>query len=245
MMAVNKVVRWPKIYLFGDSITQYCFSGEGCWGALVADHFQRRADVVARGFSGYNTRQCLALLPYVAADLKDVVGATVFLGANDASEPVNTQQFVPLQEYVQNLKDIVAHFQKAGIDPVVITPPALDGKAWHENCKERDRLYTKDEELTAMYAQACSHTAIELKVPCIDLHTAMMVEENWQGLLSDGLHLSCRGSELLASLLVPVLEKHVNNLPSELLLPLWDELDAKNPSDSFVEWCKKNGGKFS
>lgn len=73
--------------------------------------FARRADVVVRGFSGYNTRHCLALLPHVATDLKDVVGATIFLGANDASKPVNTQQAVPLQEYVQNLKDIVVHFQ--------------------------------------------------------------------------------------------------------------------------------------
>lgn len=240
-MAVHKVVKWPKIFLFGDSITQFCFSGEGCWGALLADHFQRRADVVARGFSGYNTRDCRALLPHVVSDLKDVVGATVFLGANDASEMVNRQQYVPLQDYVQNLKDIVAHFQKFGVDPIVITPPALDGEAWQRNCAESGRLYTKNEELTAKYAQACSNTANDLKVPCLDLHTAMINQEDWQGLLCDGLHLSRRGSELLASLLVPALEKQLEKrLPSQLLLPLWDELDAEDPSKSFTEWCNNN-----
>nr|XP_045598379.1 isoamyl acetate-hydrolyzing esterase 1 homolog [Procambarus clarkii] len=240
-MAVHKAVRWPKIFLFGDSITQFCFSAEGYWGGLIADHFQRRADVVARGFSGYNTRQCRALLPYVASDLKEVAGATIFLGANDASEPVNTQQYVPLHEYVQNMKDIVAHFQKDGVDPIVITPPALDGDAWLRNCKESGRVYTKDEELTAKYAQACSNAAADMKVPCIDLHTAMINQEDWQSLLCDGLHLSRRGSELLASLLVPALEKQlVKHLPSEPLLPLWDEIDGENPSNSFLEWYNKN-----
>ncbi|XP_071523430.1 isoamyl acetate-hydrolyzing esterase 1 homolog [Panulirus ornatus] len=240
-MAALKLVKWPKILLFGDSITQFCFSAEGCWGTLLADHFQRRADIVSRGFSGYNTRQSLALLPHLATDLKDAVGATIFLGANDASDIANTQQTVPLQEYVQNLKDIVVYFQKAGIDPILISPPALDGQSWHNSCMESGRVYLKDEKITATYARACSEAAEEIKVPCIDFHTAMINQDNWQGLLCDGLHLSRRGSELLAALLVPVLEKHLKErVPSQQLFPPWDEIDNNDPSSSFVEWCNKN-----
>ncbi|KAH8023210.1 hypothetical protein HPB51_011324 [Rhipicephalus microplus] len=75
---VRKVV-YPRIYLFGDSLTQRSHSDEGCWGSLVAEAFEsaselsrcryssacldqwfscRRCDVVVRGFSGYNTRMC-------------------------------------------------------------------------------------------------------------------------------------------------------------------------------------------
>ncbi|EAY99754.1 hypothetical protein OsI_21739 [Oryza sativa Indica Group] len=45
----------PSIVLFGDSITEEAF-GEGGWGAHLANHYSRSADVVLRGYSGYNTR---------------------------------------------------------------------------------------------------------------------------------------------------------------------------------------------
>ncbi|XP_063601893.1 isoamyl acetate-hydrolyzing esterase 1 homolog [Penaeus indicus] len=235
-----RVVKWPKILLFGDSLTQRSLSPEGCWGALLADHFQRRADVVVRGFSGYNTRNCLALLPYVATDLKDVVGATVFLGANDASAE-NTQQAVPLGEYSENMKAIVRHFQNAGVKPILITPPALDGEGWKSYCEETGRCYAKDEALTSKYAEACSGVASEMGVPCIDLHTAMINQADWQNLLCDGLHLSQRGSELLASLLAPAMEKHLSSsLPKDHILPLWSEIGADNSVEVFKEWCEKN-----
>lgn len=44
----------PKILLLGDSITQWAFRPGG-WGNLLAQHYMRRADVVNRGFSGYNS----------------------------------------------------------------------------------------------------------------------------------------------------------------------------------------------
>ena len=47
---------WPRVFLFGDSLTQYAFGSEGGWAAMLADKLQRKADVVNRGFSGYNTR---------------------------------------------------------------------------------------------------------------------------------------------------------------------------------------------
>lgn len=50
----------------------------------------------------------------------------------------------------------------------------MDGQSWEKDCKEAGRLYVKDEELTAKYAQACTEAAGELRVPCVDLHTAMI-----------------------------------------------------------------------
>ena len=42
------------ILLLGDSITQWSLRPNG-WGNLLAQHYMRRADVVNRGFSGYNS----------------------------------------------------------------------------------------------------------------------------------------------------------------------------------------------
>ena len=42
-----------RIILFGDSITQFSFDADkGGWGARIADRYQRRADVLNRGYSG-------------------------------------------------------------------------------------------------------------------------------------------------------------------------------------------------
>lgn len=76
----------PQFVLFGDSITQKSFSPGG-WGAAVADAYQRKADVVNRGYSGYNSRWALHLLGRVfpAERAGDTALATVFFGANDAA----------------------------------------------------------------------------------------------------------------------------------------------------------------
>ena len=52
----------PELVLFGDSITQQSFQPGG-WGARLADAYNRHADIVLRGYSGYNTAWALATLP--------------------------------------------------------------------------------------------------------------------------------------------------------------------------------------
>jgi len=80
---------YEQFFLFGDSITQDSFSqqrGFGFSAALQADYI-RRLDVVNRGFSGYNTRQALSVLPKIvpSPDHAKIRFMTVFFGANDAS----------------------------------------------------------------------------------------------------------------------------------------------------------------
>ena len=57
---MEKFTKPTQVILFGDSITQFSFNVGG-WGARVADHYQRRADVLCRGFSGYNSRQAATI----------------------------------------------------------------------------------------------------------------------------------------------------------------------------------------
>jgi hypothetical protein len=44
----------PQFVLFGDSITEQSFRPGG-WGSALADCYSRQADIVLRGYSGYNT----------------------------------------------------------------------------------------------------------------------------------------------------------------------------------------------
>ncbi|KAE8686435.1 GDSL esterase/lipase [Hibiscus syriacus] len=107
----------PKIYLFGDSITESSFN-DGGWGAALANHFSRTVDVVLRGYSGYNTRWAFKVFDRVfpAAESGGSEGTaqplavTVFFGANDACLPDGYAAFqhVPVDEYKQNLHSIVS-----------------------------------------------------------------------------------------------------------------------------------------
>lgn len=79
----------PQFVTFGDSITQRGFAPG--WTGLLADAYQRRADVINRGYSGYNSRWALQLLdrvfPEPTAAAPPPRLATVFFGANDAALP--------------------------------------------------------------------------------------------------------------------------------------------------------------
>ena len=73
-----------KILLIGDSLTQTSFEG---WGAGLAHRYQRRADILNRGMSGYNTRWWLEYANQAGVwnESGDIKFATIWFGANDAS----------------------------------------------------------------------------------------------------------------------------------------------------------------
>jgi len=230
---------WPKIILYGDSITQFSFSADGCWGSLLAEHTQRKCDVVNRGFSGYNTRWCKVMLPAVLdeASAEDVAAMTIFLGANDSNDERNVKQHVPLQEYTNNMRSIVEYVMSIGIRKekvILITPPAFNEVAWGEECKLKGRELTKDHKTTGLYAKACSDLAKELGTNVVDLYTEMMKAEDFTPYLNDGLHLSASGSQLLFSLLKPVVDHLTSDLPS-IIFPYWDDVDPNNPEKSLLE----------
>lgn len=85
------LLRRPAVLLFGDSLTERCFDAEGGWGAALAHRLARKADVLSRGFGGYNSRWAALALEEVLSQLADarqrVLLATLWLGANDAALP--------------------------------------------------------------------------------------------------------------------------------------------------------------
>ncbi|WVZ72792.1 hypothetical protein U9M48_021199 [Paspalum notatum var. saurae] len=231
----------PRLVLFGDSITEQSFQPGG-WGAALADRFARKADVVLRGFSGYNTRWALKVLPRAmegaAAAAADPAAVTVFFGANDASLPdrVQAHQNVPLDEYRTNLRAICAYFKEqwpsAAI--ILITPPPI-----HEPARIRD-IYGDDDpsrqpertnEAAGSYAQACITVGKELGHPVIDIWTKMQEFPDWQTCaLSDGLHFTPTGNKILFDEVVKTLASigfSQERLPSDL--PLYHEIDPKDP----------------
>jgi isoamyl acetate esterase len=119
----------PAVLLLGDSLTQEGF-GPGGWASRLTGAYTRRADVLNRGYSGYNTTMYLDILPRILGSTKDedsndgesalrgtsgavdVLFCTVFLGANDAALP-GEPQHVPIDQYRQNLQRIVQDVRRA------------------------------------------------------------------------------------------------------------------------------------
>jgi lysophospholipase L1-like esterase len=217
-----------KILLFGDSITQQSFGASSCgWGTCVADRYQRRADVLNRGFSGYNTDWFLMLASTDAGrsdlfDHKNVMLVTIFFGANDASDPVlNGRQHVPLGRYESNIGDIISLTRsKLGEDVgiILISPPPV--------CQEGRLRFQKEAygvdasgklerslELSGTYTQGAARVAKEMGVPFLDLWTRMQFtqageeRDNWRDFLSDGLHFSALGNEFVGAAVLDVIDE--------------------------------------
>lgn len=229
-----------QIVLFGDSITQFSFDVGG-WGARIASRYQRRADVLARGYryavsfqksllrcdyshgfildSGYNTRWALQVVP----NIRDIDGCvtrlvTVFFGANDSSlNAVNPRQHVPISEYASNLHAIVAGLRSTcpSAAVVIITPPPI--------CEillsEQPRLKkSRTNDSAGEYATAAATVAAELGVPCLNLWAEMQaIRPDWgAAFLSDGLHLTEAGNACVATLLLSLID---DQLPSLKVIP--------------------------
>lgn len=147
-ISLSGLVRRRAILVFGDSITQQGFSPHG-WVSRLAWEYQRKADVINRGLSGYNSRQGLQALPYVfpapssdVSAVKPFALSTIFFGANDATDAASAAcQHCPLDEYRANIAAIVETAARVSEVVVVLSPPAVDRHRWPDRCMESAKAY--------------------------------------------------------------------------------------------------------
>ncbi|KAF9090520.1 hypothetical protein BGX27_002228 [Mortierella sp. AM989] len=161
---------YDQFLLFGDSITQYTYNVNGRgFGAQLSDQYQRRLDVLNRGFSGYTTEQAIHLLPQFLPQAKcshalpqsKVQFLTIFFGANDACISPSPQH-VELTEYERNLRtmiDFVHNPRSKTYSPetkiILICPPPIDGPRWEARRIEQGKEMDRNETVTQQYAERC------------------------------------------------------------------------------------------
>ncbi|XP_050871133.1 GDSL esterase/lipase At5g62930 [Lathyrus oleraceus] len=230
-----------NIVLFGDSITEQSF--DNGWGSSLANHYSRKADVIVRGYCGYNTRWALFLLDHIFSLVrKPPVATTIFFGANDAAlmGRTNERQHVPIPEYKQNLKKIVKYLKSSSPTMliVLITPPPVceEGRTLYRD-NASDKLSERTNEVTGEYAKACVETAKEIGVPSIDLWSKMQETDGWnKKFLWDGLHLTVDGNAVVYQEVIKVFNEaglSADNMPFDF--PDYSEIDHKNPQTSFQQ----------
>jgi isoamyl acetate esterase len=209
----------PKILLLGDSLTQTSFEG---WGSKLSDIYQRRADVINRGCSGFNTTFYCKLIEKEMDSFDNVCLVTIWFGANDASLPdLNPHHYVSIEDYADNLKCIVERVREKYESPhiILITPPPVQHEQRLVYQKQRygDKatgVLERTLENAGKYANTCKDVARELKIPCLDLFNNILSKEHdtWSRLFSDGLHFSKDGHDFVANELIEIINDNYPEL---------------------------------
>lgn len=261
-----------SIYLFGDSITDFGTAansprfleskdtGPG-WSDLLREAFSRRADVINRGFVGYNTKWFLeqGCHTLFSQNLGEPLFCVLMI-TNDTADPSKNpnNQGVPLEDYAANLQTIIKGLLKACSRVILCSPPPIHREkyiAWRQAMPSSagatvEALEDRTAERNGIYAAEAAKVAKELQVPFVDTFNAFGGVAVDPALLSDGLHLSSKGDQLMLRLVLDC----VNNTFPELRVqpddrggfagsssrselppkaPWWDLIDAANPASSF------------
>lgn len=173
-----------KILLFGDSLTQWGFDMEHKgWVTSLAHAYVRKADVVNRGYSGYNTEWCKhLLLPTLQSipDHSNLLFITIFLGANDASLP-GSKQHIPIPQYQANLKEMIRICREfvgtrsfKGTKLLLLTPTPLNEEIWGKHCLEKGRSLDRNINVTLKYRDACIDVAKETGTDYLDTWSVLL-----------------------------------------------------------------------
>ena len=249
MPALRHAAR-PLILLFGDSITEQGFgmNGKVGWSSLLAADYSRRADVLNRGFFGYNSKHAVDLLPSLSLSSNsnpsggNLLFCTVYFGANDATLP-GSRQFISEDQFASNVAKVVttirssrqseAAAKTSTVMPIILmTPPPLDGEAW-TNFKG---MANRSNERHKLYGDLVKEVAQKHHCSLLDVWTLLQGDTSPEihgKYLTDGLHLNELGNRKLCEGLTELIENEYPNLMprlegSEKGIPLegklWEEL---------------------
>lgn len=209
-------MEWPKITLFGDSITRRSVDVDnGCWGSMIHYRVGNFFDVDERGFEGYNSRWGLDLMPklFPRSYLEKVEIFVLFLGHNDSLEYNNFPAHVPVDEFDTNMRAIVKYLLENGLQAkniLLITPTWYYLKEFEKFLNSISTPLTgKDFEKAKVYADKVLAIAKDFNVDCLDFFDISSKYQPLEKLFCDGIHLSREGARLLFDNIMPLLDRKI------------------------------------
>lgn len=240
----------PQIVLFGSSIVQISYSNGG-WGAILSDLYSRKADVLLRGYFGWNSRRAIQVLDQVFPKDATVQPTLVivYFGGNDSMGPHSSGlgPHVPLPEYIENMRKIATHLKSLSenIRIIFLSCPPVDEAKVRANTSPYLSELVRTNELCGQYSEACIKLCKEMNLKFVDLWTALQKREDWlTACFTDGIHLAEEGSKIVVKEILEVLKKaewtpslHWKSMPTEFSedspydLVLADGKTTINPSE--------------
>ncbi|KAK7395111.1 hypothetical protein VNO78_15653 [Psophocarpus tetragonolobus] len=216
----------PQIVLFGSSIVQMSFDNGG-WGAILANLYARKADIILRGYSGWNSRQALDVLDEVFP--KDALVqpslVIVYFGGNDSvhPHPSGLGPHVSLQEYVENMRKIANHLKSLSdhIRIIFLSSPPINEEQIRKKLSATQSGRTN--ESCGEYAEALMELCEEMNMKAINLWSAIQTRDDWLDVsFTDGVHLSSEGSKVVVKEILRVVREadwkpnlHWMSMPTE------------------------------
>lgn len=214
--------------LFGSSIVQLSFSNGG-WGATLADIYARKADIILRGYYGWNSRRAVEVLDQVFPKDADNQPSLVivYFGGNDSMGPHSSGlgPHVPFQEYIENMRKIATHLKSLSESTrlIFLSCPPVDEVKVRENPSPALSEIIRTNDLCRKYSEACVDLCRDMGIKVVDLWTAMQKREAWlTACFTDGIHLSEEGSNIVVEEILKVLKEaewvpclHWKSMPTE------------------------------
>ncbi|KEH23169.1 putative SGNH hydrolase-type esterase domain-containing protein [Medicago truncatula] len=216
----------PQIVLFGSSIIQMSFDNGG-WGAILANLYARKADIVLRGYSGWNSRRALEVLDEVFPKDAYVQPSLViiYFGGNDSihPHPSGLGPHVPIEEYKENMRKIANYLKSLSdhIRLIFLTSPPISEVQIKKKLSATQTGRTN--EHCGIYARALLELCDEMNLKVVNLWSAIQEREDWLDVsFTDGVHLSAEGSKVVLKEILRVLREadwkpslHWMSLPTE------------------------------
>jgi lysophospholipase L1-like esterase/N-acetylneuraminic acid mutarotase len=199
----------PVWVCLGDSVT----AGVGRSGVTEAQTYPRELErslsgtpgapwVVNGGLGGENTRQALQRLPSLLKPLVRVDRVIIMYGLNDAAlidggPRDRVEPRVPVAEYAENLRALVAEVRRQGARPTLCTPNPMT-RAYPYAGRG---LYATNPDINFMlkeFVEASRRVAKDEKVPLVDVYELFRQRKDWEKLFPDGIHPNAEGLAMIA-----------------------------------------------
>ncbi|KZV52992.1 hypothetical protein F511_12225 [Dorcoceras hygrometricum] len=223
----------PQFVLFGSSIVQQSYNVGG-WGAILADLYCRKADLILRGYSGWNSRRALEVLHRIFPKDAFVQPSLVivYFGGNDAvrPHPSGLGTHVPLLEYVENMKKIALHIKSLSKKTrlIFLTSPPVNEQLINKFFGKSLSNQARTNDACRQYAEALVALGKELNIKVINIWTAIQRRDDWlTACLTDGIHFTTEGSKIVVREILKVL-KDAEWKPSLY----WLSMPTEFPEDS-------------
>ncbi|KAL8039174.1 hypothetical protein ABFS82_10G016800 [Erythranthe guttata] len=224
----------PQFVLFGSSIVQISLNVGG-WGSILTDLYDRKADVILRGYAGWNSRNALQVLnqifPHDAGVQPSLV--IVYFGGNDAMRPhpSGLGPHVPLHEYIQNMTKIYLHLKSLSENMRIIflTCPPVDEAMIFQYYGNAFDNQERTNEGCRIYSAALVEMCKQIDCQVINLWTAFQHRDDWgAAYLLDGIHLSSEGCKIVVKEILKVL-REAEWEPSLYWIKMADEFSDDSP----------------
>ena len=210
-----------RAYIYGDSLLKATVPDEEMHyhfhlPEVMAQYPSDRLEVVNRAKMGATVTKGLSLVAHDAARGIDARWALVAYGGNDsdfdweAIAAAPEQEHLPhtvLPEFIEKLRCAVQELASAGVQPVLMTLPPIDGQRYFQFISRRadggsilrwlgdvGRIYRHQE----LYSDAVAALAMTEGLPLIDVRRQFLpMRDLSRYIAADGIHLTMTGYRCL------------------------------------------------